>query len=58
MPMTQEQIKDRLNEAIDEIVDAVTERENAVPGQYRFARQDYEATRKRVMDALIEIYVG
>lgn len=58
MKMTQEQIRDRLNEAIDEIVDVVTERENTAPGQYRFARQDYEATRKRVMNALIEIYVG
>jgi hypothetical protein len=58
MKMNKEQIEDRLNGLIEEIIDA--ERQvQATEGMYRTsARQDYQETRKRVMDTLIEIYVG
>lgn len=56
MRLTAEQIKDHLNKAIEEIVDAAIESDRADSFYFRSRRQEYEETRKRVMDALIEIY--
>jgi hypothetical protein len=58
MRMTKEQIEERLNGLIDEIVDAERDAADAPPGRGRHLRDDARAIRERVMDTLMEIYIG
>jgi len=58
MRMTKEQIEERLNSLIDEIVDAERDAADAPPGRGRHLRDDARAIRERVMDTLMEIYIG
>lgn len=57
MKLTKEQIESKLDEMIDQIVDAERDCVDAPIGSYRHLRNDAKEVRKRVMNTLVEIYI-
>ena len=57
MKLTKEQIEAKLDEMIDQIVDAERDAMDSPMAFGNYRREECKEVRKRVMDTLVEIYI-